>query len=102
MNTLCQSPVTTNTQGNISNLPNERQISSNIMVETIKVFKGLTLQSTIDYSAYYHSEEDDKESDPNSDPKVATHTSDGKKKIIDTDTADGKFPHKSLINRLIS
>ena len=31
-------------------------------------------------SEYYHSEEDDVESDPNRDPKVATHISDGNKK----------------------
>ena len=59
MDTFCQSPVTTNTQGNIANVPNERQISSNILAETIKGFKGFTLQSTINNSAYYHLEEDD-------------------------------------------
>ena len=38
MDNLCQSPVTTNTQGEVSNVTNERQISSDIMAETIKVF----------------------------------------------------------------
>ena len=76
MDTFCQSPVTTNTQENIANVPTERQISLNILAETIKVFKVLTLDSTINVSAYYHSEEYDASIDPNSDPKVATHTSD--------------------------
>ena len=81
---------------------NERQISSNILAETIKVFKGLTLDSTINDSAYYHSEEDDAEIDPNRNPKVATHTNGGKKrKVTDTDTTNGNYPRKLLINRLI-
>ena len=80
MDTFCQPPVMTNTQGKIENVPNERRISSNILAETIKVFKGLMLDSTINDSAYYHSEEYDAESDPKSDLKVATHTSDRKKK----------------------
>ena len=50
----------------------------------------MTIQSTINDSAYYDSEEDDAESNPNSDPKVDTHTS------------DGYSPHKLLINRIIS
>ena len=68
----------------------------------IKVFKGLTLQSTINDYAYSNSEEDDSESDPNSNLNVATHTSDGKKiKISDTGTTNRKSQHKLLINRLI-
>ena len=59
MKTFCQYPVTTNTQGNILNVLNGRRISSNILAETIKGFKVLTLNSTINDSAYYHSEEDD-------------------------------------------
>ena len=102
MDTFCQPPVTTNTQGNIANVPNERRISSNILAEMIKGFKGLTLQSTINDSVYYHSEEDDPESDPNKNPKVDNHTSDVKKRQITvTDTTNGNDPHKSLINQLI-
>ena len=68
----------------------------------IKGFKGLTLQSTINDSAYHYSEEDDTESDSNSDPKVATHTSDGKKrKVTDTETTNRNSPHKSLTDQLI-
>ena len=54
MDTFCQSPVMNNKQGKIANIPNERRISYNILVETIKGFKGLTLQSTINNSSYYH------------------------------------------------
>ena len=91
MDTFChQSPVTTNTQGEIANVTNEGQISSEILAESIKGFNGLTIQSTINDAAYYDSEEDDAESDPNSDPKVATHTSDkNKRKITDTNTTNG-------------
>ena len=102
MDNFCLSPVTTNIQGKIANVPNERQISSNIMEETIKGFKVLTLDSTINDSAYYHLEEDDAENDPNSDPKVATHTNDRKKrKVTDTDTTNRNYPHKLLINQII-
>ena len=102
MDAFYQSPVTTNTQGKIANVPNERQISSDILAETIKGFNGFTLQSTINDSAYYYSEENDAEIDPKSDQLVATHTSDGKKrKVTDADTTDGKFSKKSLINRII-
>ena len=74
------SPATTNIQGEISNVTNERRISSEILEETIKGFNGLTIQSTINNSGYYNSEEDYAESDPNSDPKLDTPTSDRKKK----------------------
>ena len=72
------SPVTTNTQGEIANVTNERWISSEIIKEKIKGFNGLTIQSTINDSAYYDSDEDDAEIDPNSKPKVANHNSDRK------------------------
>ena len=103
MDSFCdQSPATTNTQGEIVNVKNERQISSEILTETIKGFNGLTIQLTTNDSAYYNSEEDDAEINPNSDPNVATHTSDGKKrKVTDTDTNNGNSPRKLLINRLI-
>ena len=73
-----------------------------ILAETIKVFNGLIIQSTINDSAYYNSEEDDAESDPYRDSKLATHTSDGKKiKVSDTDTINRNSPQKLLINRTI-
>ena len=66
------------------------------MAETLK---GLTLDSTINDSAYYNSDKDDAEGDPKSDPLVATHTSDGKKiKVTDTDTTNRNYPQKLLIN----
>ena len=69
----------------------------------VKVFKGLTIESTINASACYNPDEDDAESDPNSNPKLATHTGGGNKiKFTDTDTTNGIYPHKLLINRLIS
>ena len=45
MDNLChQYPVTTNTQGDISNVINERRITSDILAETIKGFNGLTIK----------------------------------------------------------
>ena len=59
LDTFSRSPFTTNTQVKITNVPNQRQIPLDILAETIKGFKGLTLQSTINDSKYYNSEEDD-------------------------------------------
>ena len=60
MDTFChQYPVTTNTQGEIENVTNEKRISSEILEETMKGFNGLTILSTINGSEYYNSEEDD-------------------------------------------
>ena len=56
MHTFCQSPVTTNTQRNNANIPNERRITSDILVETLK---RLMIHSTINDSGYYNSDEDD-------------------------------------------
>ena len=39
MDTFYQSPVTNNTQGKIANVPNERQVASNILAEMIKYLK---------------------------------------------------------------
>ena len=47
-----QSPVTNNTQGEIANMKSERQISLDILAETIKIFNELTIQSTINDSTY--------------------------------------------------
>ena len=80
MDTFCQYPVKTNTQRKNTNVTNKRRIPSEILVEMIKVFKGLTLQSTINNSEYYNSDEDDAESDPKIDQLVATHTSDRKER----------------------
>ena len=82
MDNFIQSPVRTKTPRNIAKVQNERQIYSDSLAETINGFKRLTLQSTINDSADYHSDENDAESDLNSDQLVDTHTSDGKKKTL--------------------
>ena len=54
-------------------LTNERINSLDALAETLK---GLTINDT----GYYNSDKNDAEGDPSSNPKVATHTSDGKKR----------------------
>ena len=77
-------------------------MSLSILAETIKEFKGLILEPTINDSAYYHSEKNDAESDPKSDQVVATHTSDqNERKVTDTDTTNTNYLYTLLINRLI-
>ena len=75
VDTFFRSPVTTNTQGENINaiLTSERQNSSDALAETMKVL-------TIKNAGYYNSDENDAEGDPKIDPKVSTHTSDGKKR----------------------
>ena len=65
-------------QADIATVTSERRISP------INGFNELTIQSTIN-----NSEEDDAESNPNSDPKVATYTT------------NGNYLLKLFINRLI-
>ena len=92
MDNFCQYPVTTNTQIENSNaiFASERRNNSDMLSETIK---GLTLDSKINDSEYYNSDEDDAERDLKSDPLVATHISDGKKiKVTDTDTTSRIYP----------
>ena len=49
-----------------------------------------------------NSDEIDAEVDPKSDPLVATHNSEGKKrKVTDTDTTNGNSPQNLLINRTL-
>ena len=66
MDTYCQFPVTTNTQGDNANaiFTSKRRNTLDMLVETLK---GLTLDLTINDSVYYNSDEDDAESDPKSD-----------------------------------
>ena len=101
IDTLCQSPVTNLTQRENTSaiFASEGLNNSDILAKTLK---RLTMDSTINDSAYYNSDEDDAESDPKSDPLVATHTSDGKKrKVTNTDTTNRNSPHLIWINRLI-
>ena len=90
MDNFCQSHVTTNTQRENANtiFTNERRNTLDMLAETLK---GLTLDSTINDSAYYNSDK----SDAKGNPLLATHTSDRKKrKVTDTDTTNGN-PHKN-------
>ena len=94
MDNLCQSPFTTNTQEENVNaiFTSERRNTSDMLTETLKL---LTLDSTINDSAYYNSDKNNAESNPKIDPLVATHTSNGKKiKFTDTDTTNGNYPQK--------
>ena len=98
---LCQSPVTIHAQKKNANGTNERRIVSSILAETIKQFKGCTIQSTISDYAHSDSKEQvnairnseelvdavsDPKSNPSSDPKVATYTT------------NGNFPQKLMKN----
>ena len=57
MDTSFQSPVDVNAQKKDANMSLGRQIYSGILSETIKNFKGCTIQSTIKNSVYYESGE---------------------------------------------
>ena len=46
-------------QGEIANVTSERKISSDSQAETMNKFNELTIQSTINNSEYYDSEEDE-------------------------------------------
>ena len=67
MDIFTHSPFMNNTQTKIANFPNERRISSDILAETIKEFKGLKIQSTMNDSSCYHSYQNDAKSNPKSD-----------------------------------
>ena len=101
MDNFCQSPVTTSTQGENAKVifTSERQNILDVLTETLKV---LTIDSTINNSACYNSDEDDAESNPERDPLVANHASDrNKRKVTDTDTTNGNYPQKLLINGIL-
>ena len=73
-----------------------------ILIETIKGFNRLTLQSTIKNSADDHSNKNVAESDPKRNSLIATHTSGGnERKITDIDTTKGNSPHELLTSREI-
>ena len=98
MDNFCQSPVTVNTQVENVNaiLTSERLNNLDVLAETLKV---LTIDSTINDSAYYDSDENDAEGYPKSDPLVATRTSDRKKrKVTDTATTSRNYLQKLLTN----
>ena len=95
MDTFYQSPVMPNTQGENVNaiMTSERINDSDALSETLK---GLTIND----DEYYHSGKNDAEGHPASDPKVAAHTSDGKKRTF-TDTSNGNLQQKLLINQTL-
>ena len=95
MYNLCQYPVAINTQRSNANVENERRISSGILVETIIGFKWLKLQSTINDSAYYNSEEDVAKSDTKRYPLLDTCTSDGNNKKALILTLSKEIIHKN-------
>ena len=57
MNTSFQSPVAIHAQKKDTNMSLERQHDSGILSEMIKIFKGCTIQSTINDFVYYVSDE---------------------------------------------
>ena len=86
MNNFSQMPVMPNTQGENENkiLTSERQSKSDELAEKLK---GLTIND----AGYYESESVNTnyaKGDPASNMKVATHTSDRKKRKV-TDTSNG-------------
>ena len=97
MDTFCQYPVTTSTQGDNVNtiLTSKKLNNSDALAETLK---GLTIKD----AGYYNSEKNDAEGDPASDTKVATHNSDiWKTYFTDTDTSNRNLQQKSLINQTL-
>ena len=95
VDTFCQTPVTPNAQGENENsiLTSERLNNSDALAETLK---GLTINVAI----YYDSEKNDTKGDPESNSKVATRTSDRKKRKV-TDTSNGNVQQRLLINRIL-
>ena len=57
MDTSLQSPVAVNAHKKDANTSLERRLASGILAETIKIFKICTIQSTINDSVYYDSNE---------------------------------------------
>ena len=56
MDTSFQSPVAMKAQKKDVNMSLQRRLSSDILAETIRNFKGCTIQSTINDSIYYESD----------------------------------------------
>ena len=77
MDTFCHSPITTNTHVESANVifASERENTSDMLVESLK---GLTLDSTINNSAYYNSDKYYAESNP----LVATLVTERKEKSL--------------------
>ena len=96
--TLSQTPATPNTQGDNENtiLTCEKKNNSDALAETLKWL-------TINDAGYYESDlanKSDAKGDPASDPKVATNTSDRKKRKV-TDTSNRYLQQKLLSNQTL-
>ena len=85
MNNFCQTTVTPNTQGE-----NENAILTSERLNNLDALAGRLKGLTINKAGYYETGKNDAKGDPASDPKVATHTSDGKK-IKVTDPSNGNL-----------
>ena len=57
MDTPFQSPVAMHVQKKDPNMSLKRELASDVLAETIKNFKGYTIQSTKNNSVYYESDE---------------------------------------------
>ena len=80
MDTFCQTPVTSNTQGENENAIFKSERLNNL-VALVETWKGLKIND----ARYYESDKNDAKGDPARYLKVATHTSDEKRiKVIDT------------------
>ena len=90
MDTFCESPVPIKTQGDNANaiLTSDRRDVSDALAESLEVLK---IDSTINDSAYYNSNQNDAKSDP----LLATHTSDRKKKKLLILTIATEILHKN-------
>ena len=78
--TFIQTPITTNTPREKTDVENERRISSDSLIETIQGFNKLTLDSTINDSADDNSNKNVAKSDLKRDLLAANRTSDRKRK----------------------
>ena len=94
--TLCQTPVRPNTQGNNENviLTIERPNISDALAEIII---GSTINNA-EYNELYSAKKKDAKGHPAIDPKVATHTSNRKKREV-REISNGYLQHKLLSNR---
>ena len=95
MDTFFHPPITSNTQGENANaiLTSEILNNSGALVETLKIL-------TVKDAGYYDSDQNDKDGDPVSNPKVGNHTSDINK-IKVTVTSSRHLQQKLLINRTL-
>ena len=91
-----QMTFTTNTQGNNENviLTIERPNISDALVEIII---GSTINNA-EYNELYSAKKNDAKGHPEIDPKVATHTSNRKKREV-REISNGYLQHKLLSNR---